>query len=155
MKNFLLVVFLLVVTPAFAASKSTPETVVNKFYKYHFSHDMGFTEKTLKLRISWLTPSLLDACRIYFAIPENPDEPPYINGDPFTGSQEYPSKFAIGKAKMEQTAARVPITFTWKEDGHSTNGEVVLKKINATWLIDDIQCADQDSFRKMLSDASK
>jgi Protein of unknown function (DUF3828) len=147
---------LLLFTTAYGAPKVvSPETVVTKFYKYHFSHDMAFTQEALKHRSAWFTPELLEACRVYFAIPENPDEPPYIEGDPFTGSQEYPNRYSVGKGVISDTFARVPVIFTWKEDGHSTKGEVVLKNLKGKWLIDDVEFPDQDSVRKLLTDASK
>jgi hypothetical protein len=147
---------LLFMTSAYGAPKViSPESVVTKFYKYHFSHDMAFTPDSLKRRSAWLTPELLEACRVYFAVPENPDEPPYIEGDPFTGSQEYPNRYSVGKGVISETSARVPVIFTWKEDGHSTKGEVVLNNLKGKWLIDDVEFPDQDSVRKLLSDAVK
>ena len=147
---------LLFISSAYGAPKVVPpESVVTKFYKYHFSHDMAFTQDTLKHRSGWLTPDLLEACRVYFAVPENPDEPPYIEGDPFTGSQEYPNRYSVGKGNITEKTAKVPVIFTWKEDGHSTKGEVVLKNLKGKWLIDDVEFPDQDSVRKLLSDASK
>jgi hypothetical protein len=152
--KFLFLIFLFCALSASSASDS-PETVVDKFYKYHFSHDMGFTQETLTHRSEWLTPELLELCNVYFKIPENPDEPPYIEGDPFTGSQEYPSRYSVGKGKIADTSARVPVVFTWKEDGHSTKAEVVLKKNKEKWLIDDVEFPDQDALRKLLTDASE
>lgn len=148
------------ITPSSASTakiqkNSSPESVINSFYKYHFSHDMGFTPETVKSRSAWLSAELLAACKVYFAAPEDPEEPPYIEGDPFTGSQEYPNKFSVGSASVSEMSAKVPVTFTWKEDGHSTKGTVLLKNVKGKWLIDDVEFPDQDSVRKLLSDASE
>jgi len=137
---------------AFAAS--SPQAVVNEFYKYHFAHDMGFTPESLKDRQSWLTPSLILACRTYFAIPQNPDEVPFINGDPFTGTQEYPQRFSLGSAKVSKSEARIEITFHWQETD-PRKATVVLKKLNGKWLIDDIEFADQESLRQLLASVPK
>jgi Protein of unknown function (DUF3828) len=157
---FLFVVLAFLVPEAGAAAAKTsksvsPETVANNFYKYHFSHDMGFTPETVKSRSNWLTPELIEACRLYFAVPEDPEEPPYIEGDPFSGSQEYPNRFSLGASTTSGLSAKVPVTFTWKEDGHSTKGTVVLKYLQGKWLIDDVEFLDQESVRKLLSDALK
>ena len=129
---------------------SAPEAVVNTFYKYHFAHDMAFDPGSVKHRSVWLTPDLVKACEAYFSLPQDPDEAPDIEGDPFTGSQEYPDTYALGSATVADTMARVPVTFTWK-DGHSTHGTVVLKKLSGKWLIDDVEFPDQDSVRKLLA----
>lgn len=134
-----------------ASVSASPKAVVDAFYKYHFSHDMAFTPETLQNRAAWLTPSLKDACRIYFALPSDPDEVPDIDGDPFTGSQEYPDSYATGSAAVKEDTARVPLTFTWKEDHHSTNGVAVLKNVDGQWLIDDVEFPDQDSIRALLA----
>ncbi len=154
-KTFRIVVILISLISArstFAAS--SPQAVVNEFYKYHFAHDMGFTPETLKDRQSWLTPNLILVCRTYFAIPQNPDEAPFINGDPFTGTQEYPEKFSLGSAKVSKSEARIDIIFHWKETD-PRKATVVLKKLNRKWLIDDVEFPDQESLRQLLAGATK
>lgn len=132
--------------------KTTPESVVRNFYDFHFSHDMGFTPEAVKQRSAWLTPEMLEACRAYFAIPQNPEEPPMIDGDPFTNTQEYPSSLSVGVANTKETSSRVDVTFTWKEAGVPARKAVVLlKMVGGKWLIDDIEFADRDSMRKLLA----
>jgi hypothetical protein len=126
--------------------------VVNEFYKYHFAHDMAFTPDAIKNRSVWLSPELLKACKSYFALPETPDEVPAIDGDPFTGSQEYPDIFLIGYPTTTETSARVPVTFKWK-DGHSTDGTVILIELKGKWLIDDVKFPDQAALRQLLASA--
>lgn len=145
----------LVAFSADANKTPLPEEVATEFYKYHFSHDMAFVPDEVTKRAEWLTPDLLKACKAYFAIPEDPDEVPDIDGDPFTGSQEYPDEFKTGAAKIIDNVARVPLTFTWKEDHHSTQGVAVLKNVNGKWLIDDVQFPDQDSLRTLLANPSQ
>src|SRR5580765_8113392 len=110
----------------------SPEIVAKAFYKYHFAHDMAFTPDELEHRAAWLTPDLVKLCRSYFALPDDPDEAPDMEGDPFTGSQEYPDAYSVGTAVVDGTAARVPVTFSWK-DHHSTKGLVVMKNVNGKW----------------------
>lgn len=142
---------LVLVSAAFAASVASPKVIVDEFYKYHFSHDMAFTPEAVQQRAAWLTPALKDACRVYFGLPSDPDEVPDIDGDPFTGSQEYPDAYSTGPAEVKDDTARVPLTFTWKEDHHTTNGVAILKNVEGHWLIDDVEFPDQDSIRKLLA----
>jgi len=141
-------IFLCSVT-VFAAQK--PEDVAITFYKFHFAHDMGFTPETVQQRSQWLTADLMNLCKKYFAMPEDPDEVPAIDGDPFTGSQEYPDTYKVGTATVSGSEAKVPVTFIWK-DHHTTKGTVVMKKINDQWMIDDMTFPDQDSLRQLLSE---
>ena len=124
-------------------------SIVKQFYEFHFAHDMGFTPDAVKQRSNWLTPEMIEACRAYFAMPQNPDEPPIINGDPFTGTQEYPQSFSVGDTKAAKDATRVDVTFHWKE-APSRKAVVVLKSINNKWVIDDIEFPDQTSMRALL-----
>ena len=130
--------------------QTAPASVVKQFLTFHFSQDMGFTPEAVKQRSAWLTSEMMEACRAYFAIPQNPDEPPFINGDPFTGTQEYPQTFSAGAAKSTKTSARVDISFHWKE-APSRKAVVLLKRLNGKWLIDDIEFPDQESMRKTLA----
>src|SRR6266536_1398959 len=68
---------------------------VRAFYKFHFSHDQTFTPKTLVRRRKWLTPELYDLLRYELERDTPKDEPPEIEGDPFTDSQEGPTSFRI------------------------------------------------------------
>lgn len=152
----LVVSFCLIAVMAAANPKSPknsgPGDVVKAFYKYHFAHDMAFTPDGVKQRATWFTPGLINACETYFARPQDPDEVPNIDGDPFTGSQEYPNTFSAGPASIQETKASVPVTFSWK-DHHSTRGTVILKKEeDGRWLIDDFEFPDQDSTRQLLAE---
>ena len=147
-KHPLLLLFVLALLPCSVMAESTPQAVVDEFYKFHFAHDMGFTPATVQERKAWLSPELLKACESYFAIPQNPEEPPYINGDPFTNSQEYPESFKVGESKISENKSTVEITFLWKE-AEPRKGIVVLEKAKDKWLIDDLQFAEE-SMRKLL-----
>src|SRR5688500_18184244 len=84
------VLILLLSVSVYTAAKSQHKQVasdVDQFFEFHFSHAMGFTPEAVKQRIRWLTPQMIEACSAYFAIPQDPNEPPVINGDPFTGTQ--------------------------------------------------------------------
>lgn len=46
---------------------------------------------------AWLAPSLSQAFKRWFARPPRPDEAPYLDGDPFTDTQEPPPSLALGE----------------------------------------------------------
>jgi hypothetical protein len=147
----LLLIAFLLASVIYAEKSQNPDaaSTVKQFYDFHFAHDMGFTTDNVKQRSTWLTPEMIEACRAYFAMPQNPDEPPLINGDPFTGTQEYPQSFSVGDTKSTKESTRVDVTFHWKE-APSRKAVVVLKSINNKWLIDDIEFPDHTSMRALL-----
>jgi len=151
-KAAIFVTILLCSVALFAATPvaQKPEDVAGEFYKFHFAHDMAFTPQAVQQRSQWLTPELMDLCKKYFAMPEDPDEAPDIEGDVFTGSQEYPDTYKVGAAAVSGSTAQVAMTFIWK-DHHTTKGTVVMKKVNDKWLIDDVQFPDEDSMRTLLT----
>ena len=150
----IVLIFLFSFTAALAAEEKVPEkpegTVWN-FYEFHFTHDMGFTKETLELRKQWLSAGLMDAAQKYFAQPENPDEAPEINGDPFTNTQEYPDRYDVGKPEISKENATIPVTFYWKEVNDPRSVIVVLTQTNGHWLISDIEYPEtKDSLMKLL-----
>lgn len=57
---------------------------------------------------AWLAPSLRQAFRRWFARPPRPDEAPYLDGDPFTDTQEPPLSLALGElARRGEQATQV------------------------------------------------
>ena len=55
--------------------------------------------------------------RRYFAGPSPADEPPTINGDPFTNSQEHPTRFSVEFGAADGTETTVSVRFAdgWKQ----------------------------------------
>ena len=127
-----------------------PVAVVREFYRYHFAHDMAFTRAAIRRRAGWLAPDLLSLCRAYFAAPSPADEPPSIEGDPFTDSQEYPSAFRIGAAAVSGDTALVPVTFTWRGGGTQPGITVVLTRARR-WRIADIRFGRGGTLRDLLT----
>lgn len=79
---------------------AAPDQVVKSFYRFHFSHDMNFQKKNVRVRKQWLSPTLFQLLINEFRREEeyakaNPKESfvPYMEGDPFTNSQEFPTTF--------------------------------------------------------------
>lgn len=149
---FIVIVLMVCCHCAIAASAAEkPESIVWKFYEYHFTHDMGFTRETLAARKQWLAPDLMAAAQTYFARPENPDEVPAIDGDPFTDTQEYPDRYDVDKPELSKGKARIPVTFYWKDVNQPRSVTVVLTQSGEHWLISDVEYPESnDSLMKLL-----
>jgi len=132
-----------------AGDPKAASEAVDAFFKFHFAHDMGFTQEAVQQRREWLSPGLLEDCKKYFAQPQDPDEVPEIDGDPFTDSQDYPQSYEVSKTEVTGESAKVPVTLQWNESEKRTI-TVDLKWISGKWKIDDIGYESGDSLRKML-----
>lgn len=99
------------------ARLSAPVASVESFYAFHTSHDMGLGVQTVEARRRWLEPELYDLLLHEVRRSSSPDEAPYINGDPFTDSQEYPTEFEVRETVLQDGRATVTVFFTWRGEG--------------------------------------
>jgi hypothetical protein len=76
------------------------------------------------------------------------DEPPAINGDPFTNSQKYPSGFTVGAVLRAGSRATVAVRFD--EGGRYKIVEYRLQLAGTTWRVDDLHYPDGATFRGLL-----
>lgn len=130
------------------ASSRSPEGVVETLLEAHFNGDMGFAPETVAEKQDYLTSELSRLVEEYFAQPESPDEVPVIDGDPFTDTQEYPTRFAVRRASMAGRYADVPVDFS---DGYVTRRVVYrLKRALSHWRVDDIVYAEGGTFKGLL-----
>ena len=134
----------------FASPPSTPSATVRAFYAFHFAHDMAFTPESVRAKADWLAPDLLELSEKYFEKPTSPDEAPAIEGDPFTDSQEYPTRFRVGGARVSGEAAWVPVRLVWRH-GPSRSVTVHLVRIARRWRVWDVRWPDGASFRDLLA----
>lgn len=130
------------------APPNSPEGAVQAFLEYHFNHDYGFLEKNAKARGPWLSRGLSREIRVYFDRPFPVDEAPPINGDPFTDTQEFPTRFAVRKGSRAGRTARVPVEFA---DGYTRRRhEFVLLLERGRWRIDDLDYDYGGTFREAM-----
>ena len=122
-----------------------PAEVVRSIYRYHLSHNMHYTRKNVQRRKQWLSPTLLQLLMNEFRREEqyakaHPKESfvPYMEGDPFTNSQEYPTSFRVGKTVLSDDKANVTVLLLWKAGGDKRNLEIQLVKLDSGWVITNI-----------------
>lgn len=103
--------------PGALAEPGTPEAAVEALLEAHFGGEMAFDAGSLAVKQAWLGSALRASARGWLERPQPPDEVPAINGDPFTDSQEYPTRFAVGSARVEGRTAEVAVRFAdgWRE----------------------------------------
>jgi hypothetical protein len=139
-------------SPGALAPPDAPEAAVQRLLEAHFAGDMGFTPDTVARRRAHYSASLLAAIDAYFAHPHPQDEPPPINGDPITDSQEYPVLFSVGNARREGDTAIVPVRY---DDGYRARRvQFVLRQEQDAWRIDDLRYEYDGTLREALSPAS-
>jgi hypothetical protein len=138
-------------SPGAMASATIPAGVVQRFLEAHFARDMGFTPTAMQRKMRFVTPALYALMTRYFALPANPNEAPDINGDPFTNSQEYPTRFSVGDATVSGLQATVRVRLS--DAFRVKNLTYQLRRENTVWRIDDVKYDDGTSLRAQLTAA--
>lgn len=136
-------------TLARVASDESPESAVLELLRVHLSHDMRFDPVSVARKRTHLTRGLRNVIVGYFHRPLPADEAPSIDGDPFTDSQEYPARFALGRARIEGPHATVPVQ--WQDDSRSWVVEVLLLKESKRWRVYDLHYGRAGGLRALLS----
>lgn len=135
-------------TPGTMALADTPEGRVQRFLEDHFSGDMGFAQSTGKAHRAWFSKRLNQALNGYFAKPPVEDEVPAVDGDPFTDSQEYPQRFAVGKAQVSDGKSELTVRFS---DAFSDRNVVyVLQREEGVWQLEDLRFESKESLLGLL-----
>jgi len=132
------------------SSMASPEATALELLRIHMTQDMGFTTSSVEQKSVLLTDGLASAIADYFARPFPQDEPPPINGDPFTNSQEYPSGFIVGKAVVNAEGASVPVRFENGPRRYVIKFE--LQQVTNRWRIDNLVYEDGSTFRESLDE---
>lgn len=129
-------------------SPATPAQTVIALLAEHMTADMGFSAEGIESKQRFLSATLSALIVSFLAQPWPDDEPPPINGDPFTGSQEYPQRFVLDSVRLAGGTAAVGIIF---DDGYRWRPvTAVLRHFGRRWLLDDVKYEDGTSFRELL-----
>jgi hypothetical protein len=137
-------------SPGARALPDRPEHPVQLLLEAHFMGDMAFGRESGWRLIQRATPALAAALERALAATPPTDEPPPINGDPVTDSQEHPARFAVGGATIEDDRARVPVSLA--EAARERHVVFVLLAGAGTWRIDDIAYEDGRTLRALLAE---
>ncbi len=136
-----------VVAPQLADSV-TPSGVVRQLVTEHLASQAGFDSTSVNKKRRWLTASLAASFAHYFAKPVDPDEVPDLDGDPFTDSQDYPTRFTVGAGQPSGARMLVPVRFF---DGiRRYTVTYVLRRERGSWRIADIRDRQGTSLLRML-----
>jgi hypothetical protein len=149
-------VFLALVLSAMAGAANandsgtqTPVQAVEDLFAVHFAGDMGFTHESVARKQSLLTPDLYALLVAELERPQAENEPPYINGDPFTDTQEYPQGYEVEGAEIVGDTASVAVEFTL-QGGGSRRIIVLLQKVGTAWQSSDLRYEDGRTLRQLL-----
>jgi hypothetical protein len=135
-------------SPGAFALDSTPAGAVQRLLERHFAGSMGFDARSVRTKSEWLTGDLRARIARYFAKPSSPNEVPAIDGDPFTDSQEYPTRFSVGAGVAQGDSATVTVRFS---DGHRVRPVVyALRRQRDAWRVDDLRYENRETLRQWL-----
>jgi hypothetical protein len=140
-------------SPGARALPDRPEHPVQLLLEAHFMGDMAFGRESGWRLTQRATPALAAEVERALAATPPTDEPPPINGDPITDSQEYPARFAVGRAAIDEARARVPVTYA--DSARERRVEFVLNGGAGTWRIDDIVYEDGGTLRALLAEQAE
>lgn len=120
---------------------------------------MGFTRANVQGKQIFFTPEFYKLIEHEFDRQDefakaNPDMVPYIDGDPFTNSQEYPSGFKVGECQVTDIDSLTHVVrLFWKIDEKASNKEmrVKIEKRGDVWQISDIIDHQGESLAQMFS----
>lgn len=134
--------------PGALAAADSPAGRVERLLETHFAGDMGFDAKSAAAKAAFQSQRLNQLVAAYLARPRPQDEVPPINGDPYTDSQEYPTRFAVGAARLQRDRAQVPVRFADALSRRSLTFELV--RTGGVWQVDDIDYGHGDRLSTLL-----
>lgn len=119
----------------------SPEATVQLLLVEHFASNMAFSRERVAAQSASLSQTLFDSMERWFARTAGSDEAPYLNGDPYTDSQEPPNSFQLAPAALRGDRAELVVMF----GGASIAAYPVrfeLLRVKGAWRIDDLRYRD-------------
>jgi hypothetical protein len=129
-------IYMLSRAPGALAEAATPEGAAQRLLEQHFAGDTGFSAAAWDGKREALAPSLASRIDAWFAVEWPEDEPPPINGDPLTMSQEPPTRFAVQVAELDGEVAKVPVQFA--DAKRDWTAWLVMRRGDAGWQLADV-----------------
>ena len=156
MRIFLLWFFVFFISLAFAscsipqiedAKCTASRETVRSFYAQHIGGGdaMAFHRENVAKKEKFLTPELYKLLQNEFTrqdefVKAHPDAVPFMNGDPFTASQDYPTGFKVGECKVSgENSVSHNVRLFGKVENKPFEREikVAAEKRGSDWLISD------------------
>jgi hypothetical protein len=131
------------------APDTAPAGVVQRLLERHFTGDMSFDAARVASYSKWLTADLRQRIAAYFTRKRDPGEVPPINGDPFTNSQEPPTRFSVALGTARGDTAMVPVQFGFERS--TSQVTYVLRREGGTWRVDDLRLQRRGGLRQLLA----
>ena len=99
---------------------------------------MSLSAQSLNDKSEWLAPSMMKRLRASLAEPGLPDEVPMLDGDPFTDSQDAPSAFTVGRARIRGNRAELFVRFHY-QGGERSGVLWQLQRQGGRWRVVDLR----------------
>lgn len=128
---------------------ASPEAIVQSLLIQHMSSDMALSREHIERQRDWLNDDLVTRFGRWFTRTASRDEAPYLNGDPYTDSQEPPDSFELSPASVSGDAADVAVTFRGADDAPYAV-HYLLSRTNGAWRIDDLRYRDGEKLSQLL-----
>jgi hypothetical protein len=122
--------------PGVQATAENPAGRVQRLLEQHFGSNQGFNARSAAAKKPFQSKRLNQRVAAYLARPRPADEVPPINGDAYTDSQEYPTRFAVGTARIEHNRAWVPVRFADAWSNRTITFELLREA--GVWQVDDL-----------------
>ncbi len=114
-----------------------PVKVVKELYAFAGKDkNFGFSADSVKAEKKWLTPELYAKMVKKVNQPVAKGDAPDIEGDVFLNSQEDPNKVVVGKADVNGTTAKVPVTVIIGTEKPIYT--VLLEQVGGAWKVADV-----------------
>jgi hypothetical protein len=131
-------------------TRGDAQAPVRQLLLQHLAEESAFDAARLARLRAWLAPTLRQAFEAWFARPANPDEAPYLDGDPFTDSQEPPAALSLGE--LRQSGAQAWQTVFVEFDGGIRRSMVyrLQRQPQGDWRISDIDYGHDTTLLQLL-----
>ncbi len=134
-----------------AGGPTDPQATVRALLLAHLEHPASLDAGRVKSLAPWLSASLRDRLDRWLSATHSAGEPPALNGDPFTDTQEPPGSLGLGRALRHGASARVPVT-VHADPAQAREIQYHLKHDGRRWRVDDITYRPDVRLRCLLAE---
>lgn len=137
-------------SPGALAAPDSPQGRVQRLLEAHFAAGLRFDPASTAALGDLLSDALQQDIAHYFAAPWPADEVPPINGDPYTDSQEPPTRFKVLDALIDGENARVEVEFA--DAYRRKRFHYLLQQEAGSWRLRDIEWNDAERLVELLAE---